>query len=197
MNTLIVATGNAGKLKEIRNLLGDQILLKSLADFPDIPEILEDGDTFEANAIKKAITVARATGIVTLGDDSGLQVDALNGAPGIYSARFAGEEATDSDNNAKLLNLLTSIPHEKRTARFRCVLAMATPDETVHTAEGQCEGFILTEPRGTHGFGYDPLFYLPELNATVAELPVDQKNKISHRGHALQAAAAMIRSLLD
>jgi XTP/dITP diphosphohydrolase len=197
MKTLVVATGNAGKLVEIRKMLGDEIQLKSLSDFPDIPEIIEDGMTFEANAIKKAVTAARATGIVSLGDDSGLEVDALDGAPGVYSARFAGEGSTDAENNAKLLGLLTDVPHEKRTARFRCVLAIARPDGTVQTAEGQCGGFILSAPRGEEGFGYDPLFLVPELDATFAQLPVSRKNKISHRGNALRAATSLLHGVLD
>ena len=195
MNTLVVATGNAGKLKEIRNLLEGETILQSLSDYPHIPEIVEDGDTFEANAIKKAVTVSRASGMITLGDDSGLQVDALGGVPGVYSARFAGKNATDQDNNTKLLGLLESVPQEKRTARFRCVMAIATPDGTVQTAEGECEGFILTEPRGTGGFGYDPLFYHPESEATFGQLALHQKNMISHRGRALQAAAPLINAI--
>ncbi len=196
MPSLIVATRNSGKLQEILQVLGPGIDLESLADFPQIPEILEDGDTFEANAAKKARTVVRHTGRPALADDSGLEVDALDGAPGIYSARFAGEGATDETNNARLLHLLDGIPEDKRTARFRCVIAIATPDGTVRTAEGCCEGQILHQPRGSGGFGYDPLFLLPERGLTFSELPPEKKNRISHRGRALRAARSLILEAL-
>jgi len=196
MPSLIVATRNPGKLREILQVLGPGIDLKSLADFPEIPDILEDGDTFEANAVKKAHTVARHTGRPALADDSGLEVDALDGAPGIYSARFAGEGATDQTNNARLLHLLDGIPEKKRTARFRCAIAIATPDGTVRTAEGCCEGRILHSPRGSGGFGYDPLFLLPERGLTFSELSPEEKNRISHRERALRAARPLILEIL-
>lgn len=196
MNPLIIATRNPGKLEEIRLLLGPEIRLRSLADFADLPDIVEDGDTFEANAVKKARTVARHTGCPALADDSGLEVDALGGAPGVHSARFAGENATDAQNNAKLLHLLGETPEEKRTARFRCVIGITTPDGAVRTARGRCEGRILKRPRGRGGFGYDPLFLVPALKLTFAELSPGEKNRISHRGRALKAARPLILDAL-
>ncbi len=197
MKTLVIATQNPGKLEEIRQVLGPDISMKSLADYPDLPDIVEDGDTFEANAILKARTVARYTGCPALADDSGLEVDALGGDPGVRSARFAGENATDAENNAKLLRRLGKTPKEKRTARFRCVIAVTTPDGAVRTAEGQCEGRILKAPRGDGGFGYDPLFLVPALSFTFAELPPGGKNRISHRGQALRAARPLILDVLS
>ena len=194
--TLVVATGNLGKLKEIREILGPEVSLLSLQDFPDLPEIVEDGDTFQANAIKKAQTVASVTGHPALGDDSGLEVDALNGAPGVYSARFAGEAATDAENNALLLERLQDVPEAERAARFRCVVAIAAPDGAAHISEGSCEGRILAAPRGDGGFGYDPLFLVPELGRSFAELAPSEKNRISHRGRALQAARPLIERAL-
>ena len=188
--TIVVATRNPGKLDEIQQILGPSIHLTSLREFPDIPGIVEDGDSYEANACKKAIAVARATGCATIADDSGLEVDALGGAPGVRSARFAGEHATDTDNNAKLLGLLEG--KQKRTARFRCVIAVATPEGTVRTVQGECSGLILEAPRGSGGFGYDPLFLVPEQDQTFAELPPEEKHLISHRGRALRAARPLI-----
>lgn len=197
MKTLVIATQNSGKLEEIRQILGSHIPLKSLADYPGLPNIVEDGDTFEANAIVKARTVARYTGCPALADDSGLEVDALGGDPGVRSARFAGENATDEENNLKLLRLLGKTPKEKRTARFRCVIAVTTPDDAIRTAEGQCEGRILKAPRGDGGFGYDPLFRVPALTLTFAELPPGRKNRISHRGQALRTARPLILDVLS
>lgn len=196
MKALLVATGNAGKLKEIRAILGDEVELKSLADYPDVPEVIEDGDTFEANAIKKAVEVARATGEVTLADDSGLEVDALDGAPGIYSARFSGPGATDERNNRKLLDLLADVPDDALTARFRCVIAVVGPDGEPRTAAAAWEGTIVRAPRGDNGFGYDPLFFSPEHGCTSAELPPERKNRASHRGKALRAARPLILDAL-
>lgn len=175
MSCLTVATKNPGKLREIREILGSEARLLSLADFPDVGDIVEDGRTFEANAIKKALAVASQTGHVSLADDSGLEVDALDGAPGVYSARFAGEKATDEQNNRKLLRLLEDVPDAQRTARFRCVIAVGAPDGSVQTAEGTAEGRILHSPRGTGGFGYDPLFLVSGLRRTFAELPSEEK----------------------
>ena len=194
--TLVVATGNLGKLKEIREILGPEVNLLTLQVFPDLPEVVEDGDTFQANAVKKARTVATLTGHPALGDDSGLEVDALNGAPGVYSARFAGESATDAENNALLLDRLKDVPEAERTARFRCVVAIAAPDGAAHISEGSCEGRILAVPRGDGGFGYDPLFLVPELDRSFAELPASEKNRISHRGRALQNARPLIQRVL-
>ena len=184
--TIVLATRNPGKIEEIREALsGLDIAFRTLSDFPDLPEIREDGTTFRENAEKKALTVARATGLPALADDSGLEVDALGGAPGVRSARFAGEGADDRSNNRKLLDLLRGVPPERRTARFRCVLALAFPDGRVYTVEGTCEGRIVEDPAGEGGFGYDPLFLIPEEGRTFAQMTREEKNRISHRGRAL------------
>ena len=196
MSHVVVATKNPGKFREIREILGSEIRLLSLADFPEVGDIVEDGRTFEANAIKKALSVALHTGRVSLADDSGLEVDALDGAPGVYSARFAGEEATDRQNNEKLLRLLEDTPDAERTARFRCVIAVGAPDGAVRTAEGAAEGRILRSPRGTGGFGYDPLFLASSVGRTFAELPPEEKNRLSHRGSALKSAIPLLRKVL-
>ncbi len=196
MTYLVVATKNPGKLREIRKILGSEVRLLSLADFPGVGDIVEDGRTFEANAIKKALAAAYHTGHVSLADDSGLEVDALDGAPGVYSARFAGEEATDEQNNRKLLRLLEDTPDEQRTARFRCVIAVGAPDGTVQTAQGTAEGRILRNPRGTGGFGYDPLFLVSGERRTFGELPPEVKNRLSHRGKALQSAFPLLSRFL-
>lgn len=191
--TLVFATRNQGKVIELRQLLADldaQVLSLADLDTP-VPEVIEDGDTFEANAAKKAMCVSRATGLPALADDSGLEVDALGGAPGVHSARYAGERASDRENNEKLLIALQGVPAERRTARFRSCLALADTagslGERVVTAAGVCEGCILEAPRGTGGFGYDPLFYVPDLQATFAELGVGTKNQRSHRARAMRA----------
>ena len=196
MSHLVVATKNPGKLREIREILGSEVRLLSLADFPDVGDIVEDGRTFEANAIKKALSVALHTGRVSLADDSGLEVDALEGAPGVYSARFAGENATDEQNNNKLLRLLEGTPDAKRTARFRCVIAVGAPDGTGRTADGTADGRILRRPRGTAGFGYDPLFLASCIERTFAELPPIEKNRLSHRGSALRSILPLLRKFL-
>ena len=185
---LLVATRNPKKLREIQEILGASgMTLLSVADVAgDLPEVVEDGDTFEANAIKKAVTLARASGLLTLADDSGLEVDALGGAPGVYSARYAGEPSCDTANNRKLLGALEGA--SDRRARFRCVIALAVPDGRAATVDGRCEGRIADAPRGEGGFGYDPLF-IPDGHArTFAELGSDVKHRISHRGAALRAA---------
>lgn len=184
---LLVATRNKGKLKEIQRLLVDTgIIVKGLDECGDLPDVVEDGDTFAANAHKKAATMARLTGYVTLADDSGLAVEALDGQPGIYSARYAGEGATDADNNCKLLEALVHVPANQRQAAFHCALALCTPTEDCHLFEGRLDGVILEQARGTGGFGYDPLFVVPEYGRTLAELPLDIKNRISHRGQAFK-----------
>ena len=192
---LVLATNNEGKVRELKELLGD-IEVLSLADFPELPEVVEDGSTFEENAAKKARLIAEQTNLVALADDSGLEVDYLGGQPGIYSARFAGEEKDDEKNNNKLLKLLLDVPESGRTARFRCVIAIATPGGKVYTTEGSCEGIIGFAPTGQDGFGYDPLFYVPEYNKTFAELDLDQKNIISHRGKALNKARDIMKEIL-
>ncbi|ORJ62834.1 XTP/dITP diphosphatase [Geothermobacter hydrogeniphilus] len=188
MVKLVVATGNAGKLKEIRRLLADRAIeVLSLADFDNLPEIVEDGETFAANAEKKARVIAEATGLLTLADDSGLTVAALNGAPGVRSARFAGDNAGDVDNNRKLLNELQGVAGDRRQAAFVCAMVLCSPTGDCRCFDGRLEGRILEEPRGHGGFGYDPLFWVDEQEATLAELPLDIKNRISHRGQALRA----------
>ena len=197
MKSLLIATHNKGKLKEIQAILGEDVTLKTMADYPEVPEVVEDGDTFEANAIKKAVEVAEATGEITLADDSGLEVDALGGAPGVYSARYAGEDATDQKNNDKLLKQLADIPDSKRQARFRCVIAVVKPGGEPKTETAAWEGHIVHEPRGEQGFGYDPLFFSPEHGQTSAELPRETKNRASHRGKALRAARPLILEMLE
>lgn len=193
---VVLATRNAGKVREIEDILaphGFEVI--SLQEFPEIGEIIEDGSTFKENAMIKATTVAGYTGLIALADDSGLEVDALDGAPGIHSSRFAGEEKDDQANNRKLLELISDIPAEQRTARFKCVVAIAEPDGWVHLAEGSCEGIIINEPRGEGGFGYDPLFYVPDYDKTFAELDPAIKNKISHRARALEGAVDILTDL--
>lgn len=187
MMELVVATGNAGKLKEIRRLLESyDVKVLGLDQFPDAPDVVEDGETFSANAAKKAETIARLTGLPCLADDSGLSVSALDGRPGVHSARFSGENANDQSNNLKLLEEMASIPEGQRQAAFFCVMALSLPDQPTRFFEGRVEGTILHEPQGDGGFGYDPLFWLPDFNCTMAEIPLDEKNRISHRGQALR-----------
>lgn len=189
---LLVATGNKGKIKEIENYLENidenfTLEIIGLSQYPDLPEVEEDGDTFTTNALKKARERAKETGLLSLADDSGLVVDYLEGAPGVYSARYAGENVTDSDNNQKLLDELKGIPEDKRNAHFKCVLALVDPDtEKEIVVQGICEGTIGIEPQGENGFGYDPLFFLPKFNKTMAELPLKIKNRISHRANGLK-----------
>ena len=186
MKKLIVGSRNAGKIKEIQAVLADlPFEVVGIAD-NDLPDAEETGATFRENAVIKAKYYAQHTGEYCLADDSGLEVDALGGEPGVYSARYAGENATDADNNRKLLAALSDIPSKKRTARFRSVLAMAGPDGSLLLADGVCEGTILTEARGAGGFGYDPLFYMAEHGKTLSEMTLDEKNRVSHRGNALR-----------
>lgn len=193
---VVIATQNSGKLKEFQAMLGPLgVEIESMADYPHIPDVVEDGETFSDNAVKKARAVAGATGEITLADDSGLEVDCLGGAPGVYSARFAGEDKDDRANNEKLLRLLEGVPPEKRNARFRCVVAVALPEGPVYTAEGSCEGVIGLRPAGEGGFGYDPLFIVQELGKTFAQLDMDIKNSISHRGKAFNMAGEIIAGL--
>jgi XTP/dITP diphosphohydrolase len=195
---IVLATGNQGKVQELKSILADfDIEVLSLQDFPEIGDIIEDGTTFAENAIKKAREVTQAIGLVALADDSGLEVDFLDGAPGIYSARFAGEGRSDLDNNQKLLGLLNDVPEDKRTARFRCVIAITTPCGDVFTANGTCEGIVGREMKGDKGFGYDPLFYLPEHDQTFAELDLGLKNQISHRGRALAKAKVVLAGIIE
>jgi XTP/dITP diphosphohydrolase len=186
---LLVATNNPGKLREYQDLLaGLDVELSGLTDLGITTEADETGQTFEENARIKAAAYGRMSGLLTLADDSGLEVEVLSGAPGIYSARYAGKGATDADRYRKLLVALASVPWEKRAARFRCVIALAWPDGHNETFEGQCEGVIAFEPKGTNGFGFDPVFYMPEHGCTMAELPEEKKNQISHRARAARLA---------
>lgn len=195
MMKIIIATKNRHKIEEIRQeWKGLGIELLSMADYPDLPEVVEDGKTFHENSLKKAKEIFEFTGIPALADDSGLEVDYLHGAPGIYSARFSGMEADYKKNNLKLLSLLSGVPFEKRTARFRCVLTLYHPD-FIKIAEGVVHGHILDEMRGNLGFGYDPLFLPDGYEQSMAELSPDEKNKISHRGIAVRKMKTIIENL--
>ncbi|THJ09803.1 MAG: XTP/dITP diphosphatase [Nitrospira sp. CG24C] len=182
---LVLATRNRHKGEELAALLGDLgITIRTLDEFPDAPEVVEDGDTCEANAVKKARAIAEFTGLPAVADDTGLEVDALGGRPGIYAARYAGEDATYEDNCRKLLRELAGVPRERRTARFLTVAAIALPSGEVRVAQGALDGVIAEAASGTLGFGYDPMFLIPELGKTLAQLSADQKNTISHRAKA-------------
>lgn len=193
---LVLATNNKDKIREMKNLLdGMGIEILTSADFENFPEIEETGDTLEENAILKARGIYKFTGLPALADDSGLEVDYLNGAPGVYSSRFAGEDCTYDDNNRKLLIELKGVPEAKRTARFRCVIAICfgESESDTTTVDGSADGFI-TEEKATdiHGFGYDPVFFYPPLGKTFAEITLEEKNKISHRGLALMRAKKIL-----
>ncbi|HHX74420.1 MAG TPA: XTP/dITP diphosphatase [Firmicutes bacterium] len=193
---LVLATLNPGKVAELKTLLADlPLTLIPLAAYPGFTPPEETGRTLAENAALKAEAVARFTGLWALADDSGLEVDALGGRPGVYSARYAGEDADDKKNNAKLLTELAKVAAAKRTARFRAVIALAHPGRPTRFAEGVCEGIIAMEPRGESGFGYDPLFYYPPAGRTFGEMLPAEKNKISHRAQALQAARELLRQL--
>jgi XTP/dITP diphosphohydrolase len=200
---LVMATRNPGKIRELKALLRDSgVTLLSLADFPHLPEIPEEGATFGENAAAKALAVARLTGQPALADDSGLMVDALQGAPGVFSARYAQDRTTprpptDADNWGKLLSELKDVPWGERGARFVCELALATPDGRLRRARGECAGVIAVSPRGDTGFGYDPVFWVPEYAATMAQLGPEIKNQISHRAKALTAFKELLRSWLQ
>ncbi len=182
---LLLATNNRGKIEEYRRLLKDiPFELVTLADVGITAEVVEVGESLEENARLKATVLSAQSGLLAMADDSGLEVDALGGEPGRLSARYAGEGASDKDRINYLLSRLKDVPWEKRTARFRCVIAVATPSGEVALCSGECRGRITFEPKGSQGFGYDPVFYLPELDQTMAELPMEVKNKISHRGQA-------------
>lgn len=193
---LILATKNKDKVKEIRALLEDlDIEVLSATDFPELPDVLEDGSSLEENAVKKAKVIHQQTGYFALADDTGLEVDALDGKPGVFSSRFAGENASYSENVTKLLQLLKNIDDSQRTARFRTVAAFVG-DGILETFEGVCEGMIIRERRGDKGFGYDPVFFVPEVGLTFAEMDAAQKNLISHRGKALQKFKDFLREFL-
>ncbi|MBN1192409.1 MAG: XTP/dITP diphosphatase [Coriobacteriia bacterium] len=195
---LLIASANKGKVAEYRALLdGVDCELLSLADAGLDGDIEETGTTYEENARLKAVACAQRSGLLTLADDSGLEVDALWGEPGIRSARYAGEKATDSERVAHLLAKLKDVPDEQRGARFVCVIAIATPEGEVTYCNGECRGSIVTEPRGAKGFGYDPSFLVPEFGVTMAELPPEVKNRISHRGRAAAVAREVLRRFID
>lgn len=203
MLRLMLATGNPGKVAELRVLLASRfdlggVLLLTPRDWPTpLPHVAETGTTFAENARLKAGALTAATGLPSLADDSGLCVDALDGAPGLHSARWAGAGASDADRNAKLLALLADVPFDRRTARFVCAAALAVPGGETWTAEGVCEGIILTAPRGENGFGYDPLFLLLEGEKTMAELSAGEKNRLSHRAQAVSRLSSQFSTLLN
>lgn len=193
---VIVATSNQGKLKEFRKMLapfGIEVLSNQELDPDLIPEIVEDGTTFEENALIKANAYFNQFNLPTLADDSGLEVDALNGEPGVYSARYAGPDSHDQENYQKLLRKLEGVPHDQRKARFTCVIALVNGQSSPIIARGQCEGYILERPVGKEGFGYDPVFYVPEKEKSMAELTQAEKNKLSHRYHALNHLLAQLK----
>ncbi|MBC8512305.1 MAG: XTP/dITP diphosphatase [Dehalococcoidia bacterium] len=198
MPKLLLATTNQGKAREYRHLLkGLPFQLVTLAEEGIHIAVDEKNTTFEENARLKATVYSNFSHLITLADDSGLEVDALGGEPGIRSARFAGDEASDEDKVERLLARLKEVPWEKRTARFRCVIAIANPEGRTELCHGECRGLIAFEPKGNNGFGYDPIFYFPELDKTMAELPLETKNQISHRGRAAQEAYRMLEQLAE
>ena len=194
---IVLATRNRKKAHELLDHLGDlPIRFQTVADYPAAPAVCEDGTTFQENARKKATTIATALGVFALGEDSGLVVDALGGRPGVHSARFAGPEATDEQNNAKLLDALRDVPMAERTAHYVCHIAVAAPDgRVVAEAHGRCHGLIGTELKGTGGFGYDPLFIVPEYHRTFAELGLTVKRWLSHRARACQRLRPLLAGL--
>jgi XTP/dITP diphosphohydrolase len=198
--SIVVATSNPGKLAEIRQLLAllpvEVLSINDALESP--PNVVEDGATFEANALKKARTIAAATMMLTLADDSGLEVDALGGRPGVRSARFASEGATDAENNAELLRRLHGVEDEQRTARFRCAIALIDPwnPESEMVVQGSCEGRVAHQPMGSGGFGYDPLFIVAGLERTMADLSEDEKNRVSHRAQALAAIKPTLEAIV-
>jgi XTP/dITP diphosphohydrolase len=200
---ILVATTNPGKIAELRAMLDFDVEWLGMSDFSDIAEIKEDGSTFAENARKKALGYAKATGLWTIADDSGLVVDALGGEPGVKSARFSGEKTINDDgtlidhrNIAKVLELLKDVPEKKRTARFVCSLCLASPEEILIETEGMLEGLITNREIGKNGFGYDPIFFVPHLDKTVAQLTAEEKNAISHRGNAIRKFKPLLEELL-
>lgn len=195
--TVLIATTNVGKLREVQAVLGDLALTwVTLAEFPQIPSPVEKESTFEGNAKLKALYYAQAARVWTLADDSGLEVDALGGAPGVHSARYAGPSASTQANNRKLIEQLQGIESQARSARFRCCIAFASPEDVLAVAYGVVEGLIIDEPRGANGFGYDPHFWIERRGMTAAEMTPEEKNQISHRGFALRAIRPVIEKRL-
>jgi XTP/dITP diphosphohydrolase len=196
MPKLLLATSNQGKIKEYRFLLdGLGYQITTLTEEGIAKNVTESGNNYEQNARLKAITYAKLSQLTTLADDSGLEVDALNGEPGVKSARFAGETATDAEKVSFLLAKLNGVPWERRTARFKCVIAIANPGGRVELCYGECHGMVAFEAKGENGFGYDPIFFLPEIGKTMAELPFEMKNQISHRAQASQKARQVLQQL--
>lgn len=198
MKEVIIATKNPGKAREFEHIFAPRgIAVRTLLDFPEFEDVEETGSTFEENAALKAEAVSAELNKMVIGDDSGLIVDALEGRPGIFSARYAGEPKDDQKNIDKVLSELAGVPEDERTARFYCALAVAVPGKETITVSGTVEGRILEERRGTNGFGYDPVFFVPEKGMAMAELPSDVKNKISHRANALKKLEGMLDSILE
>ncbi|HPD29592.1 MAG TPA: RdgB/HAM1 family non-canonical purine NTP pyrophosphatase [Phycisphaerae bacterium] len=204
MREILLATGNAGKAREMKEILsgvGDEICRRvrwrHLQEFTGWPEAIEDGRTFLENAQSKALYYARLSGLWTIADDSGLEVDALGGEPGVRSARYAGEPKSDQANNALLVERLAGVPDDQRTARFRCAVALADGRQVLASAEGTVEGRIIDHPRGANGFGYDPHFLVVSAGMTAAEMPPEQKHAVSHRGQALRKLAVQLAALLS
>jgi len=198
MEELIIATKNKGKAKEFVELfepLGFRV--KTLLDYPDAPDIEETGETFEENALLKAAGISNIFQKIVIADDSGLVIDALDGRPGVYSARYAGTKKDDEANIQKVLFEMKDVPEEKRTAHFHCTLALVVPGKDPVMVEGTCNGLILTEKRGNNGFGYDPIFYLPHLKKTMAEITSEEKNRISHRGNAIRKLYEHVQEAME
>jgi XTP/dITP diphosphohydrolase len=194
LHRIVLATNNQHKIREIKDILsGPDIKILTLKDFPGFPLVEETGKTLKENAILKALAIYRFTRIPSVADDSGLKVDILNGAPGVLSSRFAGEHCSYEDNNRKLLQLMKEVPWEKRGARFVCLVALVKNPSHMTTVKGEVKGIISLKPKGENGFGYDPVFYLPRLDKTFAQLPLGEKNKISHRARAFARAKELIR----
>jgi XTP/dITP diphosphohydrolase len=194
---ILLATNNQGKIRELGDLISDASWELTTPSQEGIEiDVREVGKTFEENATIKAFAYARASNLIAIADDSGLEVEALNGEPGVLSARYAGEGASDGERIEFLLAKLASAPWEGRKARFRCVIAIASPDGMVELCKGECSGIIAFDPKGSKGFGYDPIFYLPEFSRTMAELNAEEKNRISHRGKAASKARQLLRSLV-
>ena len=194
---IVLATGNKNKIKEIKEKFSSPGLLEisSFQELDTIPEIDENASTFEGNALIKAEAICRLTGLPAMADDSGLVIDALNGEPGVYSARYGGENLSDTEKNELVLSKMEGVPGEERSARFICAIAIALPDGKRFTVEGVCEGLISSKPHGTNGFGYDPIFYISEKDKTMAQLTSEEKNIISHRGRALEKAFEIIKHI--
>ena len=194
---IVLATGNKNKIKEIKEKFSSSgsLEISSFEELKNIPEIIENAATFEGNALIKAEAICRLTGLPSMADDSGLVIDALNGEPGVYSARYGGDNLSDAEKNELVLSKMKGLPEKKRSARFECVIAIALPDSRSFTVKGICNGLISSEPAGSNGFGYDPIFYIPEADKTMAQLTPEEKNRISHRGKALEKAFEMIKKI--